>query len=147
MLLYNSVYTLYIFYIWIYFPCALLFSIFVFWKCNQCIKHVKCCLWMKKHLMFCIQNPFTGFSMQNIRWVDAVNHIITSDSLLLTLPGEPWPQYMFGGVWLEPVHHRAWPEGGVFTLWSSGRGQCGVRPAHRSLPGLCLCLLWETWGF
>lgn len=68
-------------------------------------------------------------------------------SILLTLPGKPWPKHMFGSVWLEPVHYRARPEGGVFSLWSSGWGQCGVRPTHRSLPWLCLRVLWETWRF
>lgn len=65
--------------------------------------------------------------------------------LSLTFPGEPWSEHVFGGVWFEPVHDWAWPERGVFTLRSFGWSQCGVWPAHRSLPWICLCLLWEAW--
>lgn len=67
--------------------------------------------------------------------------------LLLTLSGKPRPQHLFGCVWPESVHHRAWPEGSVLTLWSPGWGQCGVRSAHWSFPWFCLCLLWENGGF
>lgn len=65
--------------------------------------------------------------------------------LSLTFPGEPWSEHVFGGVWFEPVHDWAWPERGVFTLRSFGWSQRGVWPAHRSLPWICLCLLWEAW--
>lgn len=62
-------------------------------------------------------------------------------------PGEPRPQHVSGGVWPEPVHHRAGPAGGVSTLRPPGGGQRGVRPAHRALPRLRLCLLREAGGF
>lgn len=76
--------------------------------------------------------------------VSEVSHTTNSDCW--PFPGEPWPQHMFGSVWLEPVHHRAWPEGGFLPLRSSSRGERGLRPAHRSLPWLCLCLLRKNWG-
>lgn len=121
-----------------YFLQVLLFML-VFW--NSISLNSGCPVYWKSNMMkFYIPITVNGFCIESIK-VDQFW------PLLLTLSGEPWSQHMPGGVWFEPVHRRTWPEGGVFTLWSSGRGQCGVRPAYRALSWLCLHLLWENWGF